>query len=429
MNESPNRTLFDLTAKPACINPMWLEMRMKTSRDLQALAFFEREAAKRKPYRMEDGIAVFDVSGPLWNGEGWFLENNFYRNLQKNFGAALSDAEVKGILFNLDSPGGEAGGMFDLADAIYNARGIKPVWAIANEEAFSAAYGIASAADRIYVTRTGGVGSVGVVAVHVEYSQENKMLGWNYTLFRGGKYKAEQNGIEPLTGHAQESIQSEVDRIYGMFVDLAARNRSTPSEKIRATEAALYFGENAVQAGLADRLGNFEQALNDFKQSISRPGGNLNMSNQTTDNNQAPALQANNQPSPPSQNETAPQAATSQQQPTQAPAAAPMAAGIDLDAIYKQADEKARADIQTINDLCALAHRPEMAAQLIGERLTPDQARKKLLNVMADECDATAIDSRLNVDRAMGSTQAQAPKINAADIYSRRREQMTAVKR
>lgn len=423
MNETPNRTLFDLIAKPACIHQQWLDMRLRASRDLQAFVFFDRTMTERKPYRMEDGIAVFDVSGPLWNGESRFLANNRYTNLKKFFRAALTDSEVQGILFNLDSPGGEAGGMFDLADAIYAARGIKPIWAIANEEAFSAAYGIASAADRIYVTRTGGVGSVGVVAVHVEYSQENEMLGWTYTLFRGGKYKAEQNGIEPLTGHAQESIQSEVDRIYGMFVDLVARNRDLPAEKIRATEAALYFGENAVQAGLADRLGNFEQALDDLKRFISQPGGISRMSNQTNQaagTNQAPAMQASNPPAPPMPNESAPQAAASLSN-------VPPPQTVNLNAIRQQAIDQARAEMQTIADLCSLARRPEMTNQLIAEGLTPDQARKRLLDVMAAQCDATAIDSRLNVDRSIG--QAPPPRLNAAEIFRRRREQMMGGRR
>ena len=100
-----------------------------------------------------------------------------YDGIRQSFLTAISDPEVSGICLDIDSPGGEVAGCFDLVDEIYHARGSKPIHAILTENAYSAAYAIASAADRIHVPRTGGVGSVGVIVIHCDWSQRIKEDG------------------------------------------------------------------------------------------------------------------------------------------------------------------------------------------------------------------------------------------------------------
>lgn len=110
-----------------------------------------------------EGVAIVPILGTLVRRTAGLEAQSgltSYAGIEKNLAAALQDSAVKGVLLDIDSPGGEAGGVFDLADRIYAARKIKPVWAAANEEAFSAAYALAASAGKIYVSRTGGVGSV-----------------------------------------------------------------------------------------------------------------------------------------------------------------------------------------------------------------------------------------------------------------------------
>jgi signal peptide peptidase SppA len=209
-------------------------------------------------------IAVVPVLGPMVK-RGSFLDALFgfgnYEDVQARFDAAVADPSIDAILLEIDSPGGEAAGAFDLADNIYAARGSKPVWAIANDSAFSAAYAIGSAADRLFLTRTGGVGSIGVLAAHVDQSGYDEKQGVKVTTLFAGSRKNDFNAHEPLSEDAAGFLQAEVNRLYGMFVDTVARNKGMTPDAVRATEAALFFGEEAVKAGLADGVGTVESAI------------------------------------------------------------------------------------------------------------------------------------------------------------------------
>jgi signal peptide peptidase SppA len=178
---------------------------------------------------------------------------------------------VKGILLDIDSPGGEAGGVFDLADKIFAARKVKPIWAVANDEAFSAAYAIAAAADKIYLSRTGGVGSVGVIAVHLDQSMAEADAGLKYTAVFAGEHKNDLSPHEPLSDPARAQLQAEVDRVYALFTESVARMRGLDLAAVKATEAALYFGEQSLAVGLADRIGTMGDALSDLTKKIARP--------------------------------------------------------------------------------------------------------------------------------------------------------------
>jgi capsid assembly protease len=368
------------------IYPGRLESILSNQLDVSLAAEFKGTGA-RTPYPVSNGIAVIDVQGPLISGQLGWLEMLFgmmsYDDIERDFVQALNDPAVKGILFNLDSPGGEAGGMFDLSDAVYNARGSKPIWAIANEEAYSAAYGIASAADKVFITRTGAVGSVGVIAVHMETSKKDELEGLAYTLIRGGKYKAEQNSLEPLTDHAQQSIQSEVDRIYGMFVEMIARNRGLSPETILKTEAGIFYGELAVNAGFADSIGNLKETLAEFQQSNQ---GKPTITAQ--DDSPVPGLTA--------------------------------LSGEIPDAVIAAALSRERESVSKIIELCDLVHRPGWAGELIKAGITPEHARARILNRLADESDSIEIDSRLNLDRSATRDPIRTSGLNTAEIYNLR---------
>lgn len=148
-------------------------------------------------------------------------EGDRYDGIRACFLQALNDSEVKAICLDIDSPGGEVAGCFDLVDEIYAARGSKPVWAILSESAYSAAYALASAADKIILPRTGGVGSVGVIVMHVDWSQKIKNDGLQVTIITYGDRKAESNRIIIVestmntTELAQQAIDWEMNRRYG----------------------------------------------------------------------------------------------------------------------------------------------------------------------------------------------------------------------
>lgn len=213
------------------------------------------------------GIAVIPVQGTLVKRTlGLDAASGLvsYAEIGAMLDAAVRDPQVTGILLDVDSPGGETGGVFELARAVRTASTIKPVWAVANDSAFSAAYAIAAAAQRVIVTETGGVGSIGVIALHVDQSVKDANDGYRYTAIIAGARKADFSPHEPLDDDARAALQAEVDRLYGIFVDHVAAMRGITQDVVRATEAGLYFGTNAVDSGLADAVMSLDAALGEF---------------------------------------------------------------------------------------------------------------------------------------------------------------------
>ncbi len=188
-----------------------------------------------------------------------------YENIHEEIESALEDKSIETILLDIDSPGGEVNGVFDLADFIYESRVKKRIIAIANDDAYSAAYAIASSAEKVFVSRTSGVGSVGVIASHIDQSGFDEKQGIKYTTIFAGSRKNDLNPHEPMTSESLESLQKEVGRLYEMFLQLIARNRGLSIEKIRSTEAGLYFGEKAVEIGLADGVTTFFEFINNHR--------------------------------------------------------------------------------------------------------------------------------------------------------------------
>ena len=238
-----------------------------------------QEATRRQGYNVipgsspGTGIAIVPVLGPLVARGDWLtalLGASTYGAVAEMVTAAAEDPAVRGILLEMDSPGGEVGGLFDLVEEIggIRAQSGKPLWAVASEAALSAAYAIASAADRLYVTRTGEVGSIGVVAVHLDESGADAMAGLKWTLIGAGARKTDGNPHEPLSPRATADIQTDVDHLYDQLVNLVAGNRALDAAAVRTTEAATYRGGSAVGAGLADRVGTMSQALADLEAAL-----------------------------------------------------------------------------------------------------------------------------------------------------------------
>jgi len=218
------------------------------------------------------GVAVIPIHGTLVRRTvGLEAESGLtsYTGLAAQLDAAIGNPAVSAILLDIDSPGGESGGVFDLADRIRAASQIKPVWAVANDMAFSAAYALASAASRVFVSRTGGVGSIGVIAMHVDQSEKDAQDGVHYTAVFAGDRKNDLNPHEPISSEAHAFLKAEVNRIYGLFVETVARHRGIEASAVRDTEAGLFFGQAAVAMGLADAIGTFDEALAQLLASLS----------------------------------------------------------------------------------------------------------------------------------------------------------------
>lgn len=223
---------------------------------------FER-AEHDRPYQVTpDGVAVITIRGVLVHRWGpWQSECITGLNwLRVQLVMAYADPEVRAIVLDIDSVGGEVSGTFDLVDMIHAARGTKPVWAILTEEAYSGAYALASAADRILIPRTGGAGSIGVIAMIVEMSKALTEAGIAVHLIRYGDRKAEGNWVEPLSDDARARFQAQVNECGELFIATVARNRGLDPKAIRALQAGTFLGPESVRLGLVDAVASPDEA-------------------------------------------------------------------------------------------------------------------------------------------------------------------------
>jgi signal peptide peptidase SppA len=213
------------------------------------------------------GIAIISVTGSLVRRSiGVDAQSGLmsYAEIASAMDSAANDPSISGILLDIDSPGGEAGGVFELAQHIREIDAIKPVWALSCDSAYSAAYAIACAASRVLVTQTGGVGSIGVIAMHVDQSARDAQQGYRFTAVTAGECKNDLSPHEPMNKASTARLQAEVDRLYGLFVDHVAAMRGISAKAVRATQAASYFGPEAVDVGLADALCASDQVIAEF---------------------------------------------------------------------------------------------------------------------------------------------------------------------
>lgn len=236
--------------------------------------------------RNENNIGVIDISGALVahttvgpSGSGPLS----YEEIADDFDAMMDDPRIDTIIGRFDTPGGAASQNMDLSDHIFQSRGKgKQLIAMVDDRAYSAGFAIASAFDEIWVTRTSGVGSVGVVSYHVDQSGFNEKAGVKIEYIYAGAKKIAGNPHEALTEEARTEFQGEVDRLYDLFTVTVARNLGMDIKEVKATEAGSFYGEAAIKAGFAHKMGTFNELI------AALTGGDLNqqqgtqqMSNET----------------------------------------------------------------------------------------------------------------------------------------------------
>ncbi len=207
------------------------------------------------------GNMVDDISGP-----GSTSTQQFTSVLRQ----MLADDTVGQILIDIDSPGGSVYGVSELASEIVKARAQKPVIAVANSLAASAAYWIGCSASEFYVTPGGEVGSIGVWQAHFDYSKSLEEEGVKPTLISAGKFKVEGNPYAPLDEQAQAFMQSRVDDYYNAFIEAVALGRSVSTSDVRSGmgEGRVLGADAALAAGMVDGIATFDDVLAKMQASV-----------------------------------------------------------------------------------------------------------------------------------------------------------------
>lgn len=222
--------------------------------------------ASLRPYTVRDGVLQIPVKGVLLNDFPYAFGGyaTGYEYIQRALSRGLTDASVRAIAFIIDSPGGMVAGNQDCVDKIFAARGTKPMRAFAHEMAYSAAYNVACGPDTIVVSRSGGVGSIGVVTSHTDVSGMLEQRGMKITFIFAGKHKVDGNPTEPLPDDVKARIQVRIDELYSVFVSSVARGRGLDEQTVRDTEALTFTATQATSNGLADSIGSLDDAVSAF---------------------------------------------------------------------------------------------------------------------------------------------------------------------
>lgn len=285
------KSLLARTAEPLLLAPQYMGF-------AQDLAWMERDTDKydhrldvaavygvsygtfvqEKEFAFADGVAYIPVRGSLVNRSMWSSSYaTGYKFIQSRIDMAIADPDVKGIVLDVDSFGGEAAGCFECAEAVRAASKIKPITAMVDSNAYSAGYAIASAASKVVLIPSGGMGSIGVITMHVDQSKAMDDYGVKVTLIFSGEHKADGNPFEPLPAPVKAAIQARLDERYGAFTSLIDSNRGLAAGAARATQARTYGAVEALALGLIDSIAPAPDALAEFRDFLCSEMGDIQM--------------------------------------------------------------------------------------------------------------------------------------------------------
>jgi ClpP class serine protease len=223
----------------------------------------------RQPFAIVDGVALIPIEGTLVHKGayvGAYSGRTSYEGLQAQVLRATRDPAVKGVVFEVDSFGGELAGAFETADLIARLSAKKPTLAILTDHALSAGYLLASAARQIIIPEHGRAGSIGVVTLHADFSAALDQRGIKVTVLRAGAQKMAANPFEPLGDDTVQRLMGDLEAARATFAESVGRYRGKrfTSQAALSTEAQDYRGGEAVALGLADPTGHALEAFDRF---------------------------------------------------------------------------------------------------------------------------------------------------------------------
>lgn len=244
------------------------------SRDALESAYGVPSMAERKPFVFFDGNAVIPVHGVLINrfSSCWGFVTG-YNYIRAMLNAALADDDVKRIIFDVNSPGGEAAGCPELSEEVYQARKIKPIIAVVDSMAYSGGYWIASACTKVILTPSGGTGSIGAIAIHFSVKGYYENAGIKITVLKAGDHKADGNPYEDLSASVKKEKLKTLEEIRATFVTAVARNRGLGEQVVRDTEARCYRAEEALELGLIDSIRSPAEAVSSILAELGEGDG------------------------------------------------------------------------------------------------------------------------------------------------------------
>lgn len=231
----------------------------------------QRQQASAAP-----GVAVLQLYGVIAPRASMLSETSTQGTgldaFMQTFRAQMADPEIGSIVLDIDSPGGQVGGVPEAAAEIRAARSVKPITAFANVAigAASAAYYLGSQAGEFVASPSSEVGSIGVRAVHLDKSKFYEDQGVRHTVISAGKYKSEGSPYGPLSEDTLAWAQGQVNTVYQDFLADVAKGRNVPVSKVKSDfgEGRMLLAKDALAVGMIDRIDTLDGVL---RQELARP--------------------------------------------------------------------------------------------------------------------------------------------------------------
>lgn len=210
-----------------------------------------------------EGTIVDDGTSGLFSSGGYNHES-----FMKQLAAIKADPQVKGILLEINSPGGSVYETAEITRALKDIQKDKkiPIYATMESQAASGGYYIAASSDKIFATEDTMTGSIGVIMSSMNYSGLMEKLGIADSTIKSGALKDIGSSSRPQTEQDKEVLQAFVDSMYGRFVKVVAEGRKMNETDVRKlADGRIYDGAQAVDNGLVDEIGYPDQALQALK--------------------------------------------------------------------------------------------------------------------------------------------------------------------
>lgn len=223
--------------------------------------------SKPVAYEVVNGVALISASGVMAKKMNLFSQISggiSSQVLGNTIIEAIEDTAVNAIVLDLDSPGGAVDGTAELAELIDRVAAEKPILVYSDGLLASAAYWVAAAADEIFISSENvAVGSIGVIAQHVDVSEAKKKQGITVTEVVAGRYKAIGSENKPLDDEARAVIQARVDRTYRVFIENVARFRGVDPIQVHEQmgDGRVFMGSEAVERGLVDGVATLSETI------------------------------------------------------------------------------------------------------------------------------------------------------------------------
>ena len=266
LQSTSGKVMSDLAQFHATDQATGAQLEVSSRENLEAAyGFGPSDDDERKPFVYQDGIAVIPIHGTLlnrFNGAWGFVTG--FQYVRRMLNLALDDDDVEAIVFDVDSPGGEAAGCFELCREILASRRVKPSLAMVDSTAASGGMAIAACATLLYAIPSARIGSIGVYRMHVSYEGALEKSGIKVTFAQAGDRKTDGNPYKDLPASVLNEWTESAKKTWDDFISLVAEARDITEDEVRDTQAQIYRADEALAKGLINAVKTPTEAVAAF---------------------------------------------------------------------------------------------------------------------------------------------------------------------